>query len=145
MDTTSPGEDRDHAVGRRLASNATDPSRPPPDPAEQVVRDAEQIMCDAWIQALVAHRDQAHAAMLEAAADCDDARRSLARTLVERVPESIATAHAALEEALAAGRRAVRDFQQAQEALARELDLLIWRNIQRRMEACIARNGEPMS
>ncbi|WP_370378874.1 hypothetical protein [Catenulispora sp. GAS73] len=107
------------------------------------MRDAEQIVCDAWVQALVTHRDQAHAAMFEAAAHCDEVRRSLARALVERKPDSIATAHAALEEALAAGRRAARSFQQAQEGLALELDLVIWRNIQRRMEACVARDGEP--
>jgi hypothetical protein len=143
MDTTPPGEDRDHTVDRRLASRVTDPRRPPPDPAHQAVYDAEQIVCDAWVQALVAHRDQAHAAMLVAAAHCDDARRSLDRTLAERAANPIATAHAAFEEALAVGRQAARSYQQAQEGLMLELDLLLWRNIQRRMQACIARHGEP--
>jgi len=107
------------------------------------VREAEQVVCDAWIQALAAHRDQAHATMLTAAARCDDARRSLARALAERAPNPIATAQAAMEEALAAGRQAARSYEQAQGGLARELDLLLWRNSERRMEACIARNGEP--
>lgn len=143
MDTTPPGENRDHTDSHHPASRVTDPRQPPPDFADQAVHDAEQILCDAWIQVLVAHRDQAHATMLAAAAHCDDARRSLARTLAERAPNPIATAHAALEEALDAGRHATRSYQQAQEGLMLEVDLLFWRNVQRRMDACIARNGEP--
>jgi hypothetical protein len=144
MDTTPPGENRDHKISHRPASSLTDPKRPPPDPADRAVHDAAQIMSDAWVQVLVAHRDQAHATMLTAAAHCDDARRSLARTLVERAPNPIATAHAALEEAQAGRWQAARSYEQAQEGLVLELDLLLWRNTQRRKDACIARNGEPM-
>jgi hypothetical protein len=142
MDTTPPGEDRDHAVGR-LASCGTDPGPLPANPAEHAVHDAEQIVCDAWVQVLVAHRDQAHAALLWASVRCDDARRRLARTLTQRAPNPIATAQLALEEALTAGRQAARSYERAQEGLVLELDLLAWRNIQRRVQACIARNGEP--
>ncbi|MBS2536166.1 hypothetical protein KGQ20_25715 [Catenulispora sp. NF23] len=143
MDSTPPGENRDYAVGRGLAAGGTDPGPLPPDPADQAVDEAEQIVCDAWVQLLVADRDQAHAAMLAAAAHCEAARSSLARILVGRAPNPIAVAHAALEEALAAGRQAARSYQQAQEGLMLELDLIAWRNIQRRMLACVARNGEP--
>ncbi|GAA2051966.1 hypothetical protein GCM10009839_69000 [Catenulispora yoronensis] len=143
MDTNPRGEDRDHAVGRRLASRVTDPRPPPPDPADHAVHDAEQIVGDAWIQVLVTHRDQTNAALVAATARCDGTRRQLAQTLAERAPHPIAAAHTALEEALAAQRTAARSYEQAHEGLVLELDLLAWRNIQHRVEECIARNGEP--
>lgn len=143
MDTSSPGGYRDRAVGRRLASRVTDPRPPPQDPSDHAVHDAEQIVCDAWVQVLVEHRDRAQAAMQAASVHCDAARRRLSETLVARAPGGIAAAHADLENALAAERRASRSYEQSHEGLVLELDLLAWRAIERKVDACIVRNGEP--
>jgi hypothetical protein len=102
------------------------------------VHAAEQIVGDAWVRALIAHRDQARDALRMASECCAEARRELSAALTERSPRSIAMAHAGLEAALAAARSASSSSEQAHEVLVRELDLLAWKAIERKVSACIA-------
>jgi hypothetical protein len=105
------------------------------------VDDAEEIVGAVWIQILIEQRDQARTALKAAIVRGEDARRCLAATLLDREPRGIAAAHADLEESLADARSASRDYEQAQKGLVLELDLLTWRAVERKVEACIARNG----
>jgi hypothetical protein len=143
MGTSSPGEHLDRAIRHRLASRASSPKPPPPDPSDHAVHDAEQIVSDSWVQVLIEHKDQAHAALNVTSARCDDARRHLSAVLLERVPKDIVEAHTQLEAALAAVRQASHSYELAHTGLVLELDRLAWRNIERRADARIAREDEP--
>jgi len=139
MDTSSPDEHK----GRRLAAPVTDLRPLPQDPSGHAIHDAEKIVGDAWVQVLVSNRRRARSAAQSASARCDDARRRLSAALLGLAPTGIAAAYADLEAALAATRRAVRSYEQAHESLILELELLAWRAIERRVDACAARNDEP--
>ena len=139
MDTSSRGNHRDRKAARRSTPRESDRSPSPSDLADHAVAAAEEIVCDAWVQMLLEHRDRAQLAMEAASMRCDDARRTLAAALHERAPARIASAHADLEEALTTARLTSHACEQAREGLALQLDLLAWKAIERRVDACVAR------
>ena len=92
-----------------------------PEPADDVVAHAEDVIRDAWLRALRAECADARAEMQAASAHCDVAWRNLAVALLGRDPKAIAVAYADLEGRLVGAWIAACAYGQAHEALDSEL------------------------
>ena len=144
LSSFSPEEQWDGHIDRRAAGRPNDPKPFPhdPGPVDHVVRDAEEIVGEAWVEMLFWHRDRACAAAQTASEHCEDVRRRLSAMLLERAPTGVSAVQADLDAALAAARQAVRIYEQASQALVLQLEFHERRATQRRDDAAITRDGE---
>lgn len=107
--------------------------------------DAEDVLAEAWVHVLIEVRDRRQAKARGAAVRCERARRALDAALVLRDPDPIAAAHADLEQTLLAAGAAHDLYAQAHHRVNAEVEQLWWRSVQRKVEACVARNGPPQA
>lgn len=91
--------------------------------ANEVVRAAEQAVCDAWLAELVAADRSAVEVMTRCQVATDAARTRLTAVLVARDVRLIATAHAALEEAIQDLERSIACYEAVHALLA---DQCVW-------------------
>jgi hypothetical protein len=90
-------------------------------PADLVVARAEELVREAWLEALRGECEHTEAEMRAASARCDVARRHLVAALLGRVTGAAASAHPDLEDKLTSARIAASAHRQALAALAEEL------------------------
>jgi hypothetical protein len=113
--------------------------------SDRSVRDAEEIVRQAWRLELLRQRDRMQFALRAADHDVDTAHEVLAAVQRDGDPYAIAAAHDALQQALETARRSAAACERTSQALRTELDLLAGAGTARPVTAPVYRLGADRS
>jgi hypothetical protein len=126
--------------GHRRAARTANSAPLPPTP-DLVVREAEQIVCQAWEQVLLERGGRMESAVQSALANCDTARRLVAEAQRGGHADEISAADANLREALDVARRSSLAAERIRDTVRVELYLLARALEQRRCAALADQAG----